>query len=285
MLTKSPNEYVSEAELKITNLSIDPEIRYSQALNLFQSAASSFKASHNYIRAAETYRRCADCYFHLNNIQEAAKYLAESARLYLKGEEFSEIALKTLETAVRTYKECGNIDEAIKLYADFSTSYQKSDKIAQCIECLLKAADIASESGRDFEYCKYMRQAGELYIKTKNWKDAAKHFEVFTFKRSDNSTIEESHELAMIYVICSLYTGSVAAARGALDKLSKNISSWADSSDFKLTKEFVDSGMTKIESRIKKSADPIIENKRKSKLLVDLVTIGTEVIKPRGTSQ
>ena len=285
MLDKSPNEYLSEAESKMSNLSIDSDTRYSQALELFQGAALSFKRSHNYVRAAETYRRCADCCFHLNKIQDAASNLAESARLFFKCDGSDEIASKTFDTAVKSYKDCGNTDEAIKLCNEFSTYYENINKTTQSIDCLKDAAGIALEHKKEFEYQKCMKRAGELYIKSKNWGDAAKHFEEFAYKQSENSITSETHELAMICIICSLYTGSVAAARGALDRVSKNISTWANSGEFKLAKDFVDSGMTKIESRIKKSSDNIIGNKQKNKLLVELASMGLDIIQPKKASQ
>ena len=254
-MSRSPNDYYSEAEAIMNKLSLPAESRYSQAMKLYKNAALGFKNAHNFLRAGESYRKVVDCHFHLDEQEEAGKDAIECARLFSKAPNSFPKMKEALDVAVDTFTDMGQIDECAGYLTEFAKIYETAKKLPESIECLKQAAQLYFEAGREYDSTKIDQQIGATFVNLMKWEDATNHFTQFASRLSKSGTLSQVHDVCAKAVFCKVCASGATMATSLCDKLGNEIKSWPSSKEYAITKELLETCHARLETKVQAAAD------------------------------
>ena len=254
-MSRSPNDYYSEAEATMNKLSLPAETRYSQAMKLFKSAALGFKNAHNFLRAGESYRKVVDCHFHLDEQEEAGNDAIECAKLFAKAPNCIPKMKEALDVAIDTLTDIGEIDECARHLCDFAKIYETAKRLPESIECLQKAAQLYFETGREYDSTKIDQQIGATFVNLMKWEEATNHFTQFAIRLSKSGTLAQVHDVCAKAVFCKVCASGATMAGSLCDKLGNDIRTWASSKEYAMTKELLESCHARLETKVQAAAD------------------------------
>jgi len=278
-MTYSPNDYYSEGESKMNQISSDKSQKYRSAIESFKKAALAYKSSHNYTRAGDAYRRIVDCCFHINSVEDAANYATESSRCYAKSPETIPLSIETLTLAVKCYKDLGRMGDHSRILIEFARTFEEVGQIDNAIKCLQESAESLFSSSRHFDAIRIYKQLGDMFGRLEKWQDAAAHYEQSAMKCVSISSSIDSHDFATKAVLSNMIALGPTYGRISMDKMGQNIPGWSGSADFEHVKNISDAATTRMESKIKRAVDAFLEIKKSDQSMVAILSICVEALK------
>nr|CCC89381.1 putative soluble N-ethylmaleimide sensitive factor (NSF) attachment protein [Trypanosoma congolense IL3000] len=112
-------------------------VDYDDAMELFEKAATRFKAEKNYIRAGDAFVRAHDCAVRTKNSPAAARYCADAVNMYQKTDRTKAATL--LDLAVREQIDSNRLREAGKLEKEYADAIYEDGHGMEAIKHYEKA--------------------------------------------------------------------------------------------------------------------------------------------------
>lgn len=239
-MSMSPGDFFAEAEHKMNELSGDSDSKYSTAAALFREAAKGYVKANNFKRAGDSYRRIADCMLHISKLQDAIEAASEAGKCFGKSDKTSAECLEAYRMATNTARDSAKNDSlAVRLLLEGAECFKALNMSKECLDFHIEAGQMYRKLGRTQDRIRQDGVIGELYVNSKMWTDASKHYENM-FNEWVKEGIEESAlDQGLFSALCQLAIPETVLARKIQERCGQTNRLWATCPQTKLIKSLL----------------------------------------------
>ncbi|KAG8347188.1 putative soluble N ethylmaleimide sensitive factor (NSF) attachment protein [Trypanosoma vivax] len=183
-------------------------VDYSEAMELFEKAASRFKVEKNYSRAADAFMRAHQCALKSNDSYASSAALANCVAMYKKFD--MKKAETLLDMAVRAQIDNSKLREAAKLEKEFAESLYEDGRGMEAVEHFNKAKRYFSAEDMNSQAKNCDVAVAKIYGENDEFDKAISLYERLGRESVNGPLRHEAKEFYMRAMLCRLATISNA---------------------------------------------------------------------------
>jgi len=240
--TNKGEDYLKQAEKKISGFSLFPQSKKEEAVELFDKAAAQFKITKDWKKAGDSYIRGAEISMQLKNEMEAATFYLNAAKVLKQVSSADSIIAYT--KCAQMHSDNNRFSSAAKMYQAIGELEEKEEHIDAALAAYEKSAECFQADNENAN--QILLKVAHFYAQKANYKKSVELFEKVGVASLDNrltaySVKDYLFKAGLCHLVMAAESGDVSSMSSVLDRYKDMDPKFDGSRELKLIENMVQS--------------------------------------------